>query len=75
MDPFTPEQVRAFRESEGLDREQLARRLGVHKDTVRAWESGKRNVGVPASLAMAFVAALREGGKLTKILGGLWTGA
>lgn len=78
MDHLTPEEVREFRQREGLLQKELSAKLGLrHKDSLRAWETGKRNIGGPASLAIRLIQALREAGDDTAnaILEALWTGA
>ena len=70
-------ELRAFRESEGLTQRALAARLGLrHKDTVRAWENGKTPISGPAALTMRMVSRLRQAGDDTAraVLEGLWTG-
>ena len=71
---LTKDELRDFRTAEGLTQEELAVRLGLkHKDTVRAWESGKTPVSGPASLVIRMVQAAREAG--SAVLDGLWRGA
>lgn len=78
MEVLTKDELREFRQAEGLTQEQLAARLGLsHKDTVRAWEAGKTPVSGPATLAIRIVKLLREGGRgvTNAIIEGLWNGA
>lgn len=75
---FTPDEIKAFRAAEGLTQEQLAARLRLsHKDTVRAWESGKTPISGPAAVVIRMVQMLREGGKgvTNAIIEGVWNGA
>lgn len=48
---MTPDEIKQARESLGLNKKQMAERLGVDRDTYYKWEAGKRlipAVGVTA---------------------------
>ena len=51
---------RNAREALGLTQEALGERLGRHKDTIRAWESGKYEIDASASLALRLVVRLTK---------------
>lgn len=56
---MSPEDVRTARQRLGLTQAELAERLrlaaATGKDTVRAWESGKRSITGPAQVAIEFM--------------------
>ena len=72
-----PNEIRNAREALGLTQEALGERLGRHKDTIRAWESGKYEIDASASLALRLVVRLVQAGSDTSkaALDGLWRGA
>jgi len=39
---MAPDEIRAIRQSLGLNQADFAERLGVSKDTVNSWEQGRR---------------------------------
>lgn len=52
---MTPDELRAFREVNGLTRIQVAALLGVAPGTVRNWEQGARSMPMPADIALSRV--------------------
>jgi DNA-binding transcriptional regulator YiaG len=55
--PITPAELRAAREFLGLTHEDLARHVGRHPRTVRAWEHGEKAIN---PLVLAVLDELRE---------------
>jgi transcriptional regulator with XRE-family HTH domain len=47
-----PDRLRELREQAGLTQEQLAERVGVKRDAVARWESGRREPGWSSILAL-----------------------
>ncbi|MPR09296.1 helix-turn-helix domain-containing protein [Microvirga tunisiensis] len=47
--------VAAVRKKTGLSQAAFARRLGVHPNTVRNWEQGRRNPQGPARILLALL--------------------
>jgi len=60
---LSPEEVRAIRERFGITQAEMETRLGVGKDAVRGWESGKRRTPGPASVALRLLDRLNSAKK------------
>jgi len=51
---MTGEQMKVMRIAAGLRIGEIARHLGVHRNTVRHWESGCGKRGIPIAVVRAF---------------------
>lgn len=61
---MTPEQIKNIRKSLGLTQSELAEKLRLEpksgRNTVRAWEMGKRQITGPSSLALEYLMSKKE---------------
>jgi DNA-binding transcriptional regulator YiaG len=64
---MTPAEIRAARLALGYTQQQLADALGITgeyaADTVRSWESGRRPISGPASVAIRLLLDMQAKGK------------
>jgi len=59
LKPVAPERIREIREAHKLDKSKFARALGVHRDSIYAWEAGTKEAPLWFGLALrAFVDVL-----------------
>ena len=52
---MTPEEIKEARESLGLNKKQMAERLGVDRDTYYKWEAGKRSLPAIGATAIKLI--------------------